>query len=174
MNQLYAAVLADLRERKARLEEALKQLDAGINAIQQVGTNATVFIDSFTGPSTAVHIPIAPSPVRAEHARFANISVRWAVLWHLAEFSQGFEKTGEIAKALLAGGYQSEAARFPNLVSAVLSGMKSKVPAEVETNDDGGYRLTGDGRRTWELIRQGAKFRAATTSASEPTLLSVQ
>jgi hypothetical protein len=45
------------------------------------------------------------------------------------------------------------------MVSAVLSGMKGK--AEVETNAEGGYRLTEAGRSQWALIRQGNKFRAA-------------
>jgi len=92
-------------------------------------------------------------------------------LWYLAEDAHGFVKTSEVAGALLAGGYKSEALRFPNLVSAVLSTMKAK--GEVEPNDDGGYRLTEQGRLTWAHIRQGAKFRFA-TSPNEQTLLSVQ
>jgi hypothetical protein len=108
------------------------------------------------------------------HTQFANISVRWGVLWFLAEFADGYVKTSEIANALLEGGYRSEAARFPNLVSAVLSSMKGKL--EVQTNsDDGapGYCLTEKGRQTWAAIRQGSKFRAA-ISPSAQTLLSVQ
>jgi hypothetical protein len=55
------------------------------------------------------------------------------------------------------------------MVSAVLSGMKAK--GEVEANDEGGYRLTNEGRNTWAMIRQGNKFRAA-MSTSETLPLS--
>ena len=166
MNEHYIAVLADLRQRRTRLENELRDLDATISGIQR-------WCDGIQ------HQPQSPTPEPAQEqrqstasaTRFANMSVRWGVLWHLAEFANGYEKTGEIANALLAGGYKSEAARFGNLVSAVLSNMKAK--GEVETSEDGGYRLTDDGRKTWNLIRQGAKFRTA-ISSSEPPLLSVQ
>jgi hypothetical protein len=57
------------------------------------------------------------------------------------------------------------------MVSAVLSTMKAK--GEVETNDDGGYRVTEQGLATWNGIRQGIKFKIS-TSSTEPSLLSVQ
>jgi hypothetical protein len=166
MQEHYAAVLADLRDRKNRLSAELAEVDAGISAIQRLAGE----LPQGERASWPAHPQQTGSGVAS--ARFANISVRWGVLWQLAEFSQDFTKTGEIARALLAGGYQSAAERFPNLVSAVLSAMKAK--GEVETNDDGGYRLTEKGRQTWALIRQGTKFRAATSTASEPSLLSVQ
>lgn len=97
--------------------------------------------------------------------------MRWSVLWHLAEFAHGYEKTGEIAKALEAGGYQTKGSGpFGNMVSAVLSKMKSM--GEVESDKDGGYQLTDVGRHAWHMIKQGAKFRAAISN--EPSLLSVQ
>jgi Mn-dependent DtxR family transcriptional regulator len=88
----------------------------------------------------------------------------------LAEDVQGSAKTGELASALLEGGYRSQADRFPNLVSAALSGMKIK--GEVETSEDDGYRLTKQGRQTWESIRHSSKFRHAISN--ELLLLGMQ
>lgn len=166
MKEHYMAVLVDLRNQKAKLEAEVQKMDVAIAAIQ-----------ALMGVSVSpAHPFIPPMPVPYYHAaqpdsgdaahRFAKISVRWAALWHLYDFGDQFQKTGEIAAAILAGGYKSEAGRFGNLVSAVISGMKTK--GEVETNDDGGYRLTAKGRATWELIRQGGKFRASTMA--EPSL----
>jgi hypothetical protein len=172
MNEHYAAVLRDLRERRSALDAAIIEVDTAIAALQRMANMSVggmpvrpvVSIPPGAG-KTAITVELAAQ------TRFANMSVRWGVLWQLAEFTEDFAKTGEIAKALLAGGYKSDATRFGNMVSAVLSQMKAK--GEVETNDDGGYRLTEAGRNTWALIRQGHKFRAA-ISPSEQSLLSVQ
>jgi hypothetical protein len=164
MNEHYAAVLADLRQRRAKLETDLRDVEAAISGIQRLVNTAT------QGPPSqdiAVH---QSAQTERDTVRFRNISVRWGVLWFLSE-AESFVKTGEIAAALLDGGYKSEAVRFPNMVSAVLSAMKTK--DEVQTNAEGGYRLTERGRNTWAAIRQGAKFRIA-TSPSERSLLSAQ
>ena len=161
MNQHYTAVLADLRERRLRLEGEMRDIDAAIGAISKLAGVAPV--------SGTAHQEVTPQGNALERP-FARISVRWATLWHLSEFASGFEKTGQIANALKEGGYETNAAQFGNMVSAVLSTMKTK--GEVETNEEGGYRITPNGRHTWELIKQGAKFRSAVSS--EPPLLSVQ
>ena len=103
--------------------------------------------------------------------RYARVSVRWAALWHLAEFAQGPMRNGEIADAIREGGYQSKAGSFANAVSAVLYGMREK--GEVDGNGDTGYYVTDKGRQTWALIKQGVKFRDA-TSPIEHSLLSAQ
>ncbi|MGB7220241.1 MAG: hypothetical protein WBD07_15690 [Vicinamibacterales bacterium] len=166
MNEHYAAVLADLRTRKQGLESELAVLEAGIQSILKVMGH---------GESVSENANPVPAGIKAKAAlspsRFANISVRWGVLWHLAEDATGSEKTGEIAENLKAGGYKTDAANFSNMVSGVLSLMKSK--QEVAPSEDGGYVITDEGRRTWQLIRQGAKFREA-THANGPSLLSVQ
>jgi hypothetical protein len=172
MNEHYAAVLSDLRARRAKLETELRDVDVAITSIQKLlgGTTAVALGSS---PQFSPQAPaVLPAPTLKPQHRFSNISVRWSVLWYLAEdMADKFARTSEIANALLAGGYKSEAVRFANLVSAVLSGMKGK--GEVETNDDGGYRLTEQGRLTWANIRIGSKFKFA-TSPSEHSLLSVQ
>jgi hypothetical protein len=174
MNEHYSAVLGDLRVRREKLEAELRDIEAAIGGLQRLLGESPVIAQPWTGSPV-----VSPPPSQARQtlkaspkARFSNISVRWGVLWFLAEDAgEAFVKTGEIASALLEGGYKTEAVRFPNLVSAVLSAMKTK--GEVETSDDGGgYRLTEQGRATWNNIRHGAKFRYATSS--EHSLLSVQ
>lgn len=166
MNEHYAAVLADLRTRRSQLQSELQDLESAISAINRLCGDQEI-VPSYARIAPVMTNSLEPRP----DARYANISVRWAVLWHLAEFASDYEKTGQIANALLAGGYKSDAAKFGNMVSAVLSNMKAK--GEVEFVEDAGYRLSDDGRRTWNLIRQGSKFRAA-ISSTEHSLLSVQ
>jgi hypothetical protein len=156
INSHYAAVLADLRGRRSKLQADLSEIDVAIGAIQRQ-------MQSSAGQP---HLPLpelaqnhASGDGSKRGGQYANISVRWGVMWRLAEYAPMGERTGEIANALLEGGYESKADRFPNLVSAVLSNMKSK--GEVESSEDGGYRLTEQGRQTWALIKHGAKFREA-------------
>ena len=166
MNEHYTVVLADLRNRKAKLEAEVHQVDAGIAAILGLLGASERIAQAYVQPKPN-HYPQSAQPHVDQATRFSNVSVRWAALWYLYELGEQFQKTGEIASAILAGGYKSDAGRFGNLVSAVISGMKAK--GEVETNDIGGYRLTEKGRNTWELIRQGGKFRASLLG--EPSLL---
>jgi hypothetical protein len=169
INAQYAAVLADMGRRKQRLEAELAELDTAIQAIRRLvaltGENGSESHES--RPSLQ---PAQPKPASQLPRSYAGISVRWAVLWHLSEEASSPEKTGEIASALLAGGFQSKASNFSNLVSGVLSLMKQK--GEISTTEDGSHMISDEGRRTWQLIRQGTKFREATANA--PSLLSVQ
>jgi hypothetical protein len=177
MNEHYMAVLADLRGRRAKLEAELHDVDAAIGGLQRLlgETLTPSAVPLASSPQSSPNADVTQQPhVQAPqpHSRFTNISVRWGTLWYLAEDAHDFVKTGEIANALLAGGYKTKAVNFPNMVSAVLSAMKDK--GEVETKEDGGgYRLTEQGRRTWNAIRQGARPRFG-TSSSEHSLLSVQ
>jgi hypothetical protein len=169
MNEHYSAVLADMRSRKQRLETELAELETVIQSILRLRA-----LNGEGGGETPQHPAQAPKPItvgRPSATRFHGISVRWAILWHLSEEAARREKTGEIADALRAGGFQSNAANFSNQVSGVLSLMKVK--KEVESTEDGTYAITDEGRRTWQLIRQGEKFRSATV-ASEPSPLFVQ
>jgi hypothetical protein len=186
MNEHYNAVLADLRSRQEALKAELRDVDAAIAGIHRILGVVPDLSDPYAAIRDVDLSPnVSPRPAlqerRAPHGlatvpvgeRFANISVRWGVLWFLAEYAQGYQRTGEIANALREGGYKSDAARFGNMVSAVLSAMKSRVPPEVETNEDGGYRITEHGRQVWQVIRRGSKFRAA-MAPTEQSLLSVQ
>jgi hypothetical protein len=168
MNEHYAIVLSDLRNRKAELERELHELDTAMALIQRrAGEPAAIMPLSAMLPQE-----IRPeSGVVPRQIRYSNMSVRWGAMWELADAGDEFQRTSAVANALLEGGYKTDATNFVNMVSAVLSNMKQK--GEVETNGDGGYRLTEAGRQTWALIRQGHKFRTA-TSASAPSLLSVQ
>jgi len=168
MNEHYAVVLADLQTRRAKLAVEIQQIDAAISGLRTlIGQSAEVA----PGFSPRSSLPQQMHGASLDSTRFSNVSVRWGVLWYLAEFAEGYVKTATIADALLRGGYKSKAAQFPNLVSAVLSNMKTK--EEVEANsDDGatGYQLTEKGRQTWTAIRQGHKFRD-TMAGYEQSLL---
>jgi hypothetical protein len=150
----YRAVLDDLRKRRNALATEIAQLDASIATI---GRQAKGVLKS----------PLLPIPEPADEqrsvgnegpGRFANMSVRWATLWVLAEARPAARKTAEVAQALLEGGYKtSMGERFGNSVSAVLSAMKSKGEIEVVVD---AYRITPTGQSAWDHIKTTDRFKA--------------
>jgi len=169
MNEHYAAVLADLQAHRSKLEAELREIDVTIGSLKrltgaerpQAGLLVPVELMEAFNKLPGVNLALLES-----RSRFSHVSVRWGVIWYLAEDVEGSAKTGEIASRLLAGGCSSQAERLPKLVSAVLRALKAK--GEVETSENGGYRLTEQGKQTWESIRQLCKFRYAMFNASLP------
>src|SRR5262245_49058509 len=100
MNEHYAAVLSDLQARREKLQAEIRDVETMIGAIQRLmgvrgeTTSGTSAISNHFPARHQQSLPVA-------NKRFANLSVRWGVLWHLAEFASTYEKTGEIANALL-------------------------------------------------------------------------
>ena len=175
LSEHYAAILRDLRSRHEQAKVALRELQADIERVERIAGQYAPLHVKVVDEHTSIYEPEGPSGdvllVRAlPKPDFSRMSVRWAVLWLLSEYETGPRRTSEIANALTAGGYKSGSDSFLNAVSAVLSGMKSK--GEIDSGPDGSV-VTDKGRQTWKLIRQGAKFREA-TSSNEPSLLSVR
>jgi hypothetical protein len=157
LTEHYKAVLLDMKARRARLLAQISDLDVSIGAIQRQADAAKGFdVSSHTIPA------VIAKP------EYGKVSVRWGTMWHLAESVES-AKTSDIATALLQGGFQTNAANFTNMVSAVLSAMKSS--GEVELADGGEYRLTDLGREKWRGIKKSPKFKEQ-VYASGPTLLS--
>jgi len=150
----YEAVLRDLQERRANYVNAINELDAMIAGIgrqlQAMGVEV---------PVVASRPPLAANAYDEvdETEKYAHMSVRWAILKLLAVANRPMG-TGEIAKALEAGGVESKGQRFSSIVSAVLSEMKSK-KGEVESVEDGLYRLTSQGREAWDHIEKSPRYR---------------
>jgi hypothetical protein len=168
MNEHYAAVLVDLQVRKSKLEAELREIDVAIGGLKRlIGVERpAAFLVPYELMEAFNRLPGVNLALLESCSRFSYISMEWSVMWYLAEDVEGSAKTGEIASSLLAGGYRSQTERFPDLVSAVLSEMHAM--GEVETSEDGGYRLTEQGRQTWESIRQPCKFRHAIFHESQP------
>jgi hypothetical protein len=151
LEKQYQGVLKDLEARRASYVSSINELDVMIAGISRQ-------IQARTGiaPTLASQAPVSTASPN-ESQRFAHMSVRWAILKLLAAAERPVT-TGEIAKALEAGGVESKGQRFSSIVSAVLSDMKSK-KEEVESVEDGCYRLTSQGREAWEHIEQSARYR---------------
>lgn len=180
MKNAYTSILAELVRRREALAAELDGVDLAIAAISPLASEGESPEESTAPPRTIWQTTSVPAPklvppqapILAAHERYARISVRWAVLWHLAEFAKGPMRNGEIAEAIREGGYRSNAGSFANAVSAVLYGMREK--GEIDGTADVGYWVTDKGRQTWALIKQGAKFREATSLPNDHSLLSVQ
>lgn len=182
MTETYAPILAGLTRRRDELEAELASVNAAIANILPLaaGENPGYMPKIVSRPSQ----PPGHSGIVGPHfdtmaaqtkvGNYSQISVRWAALWHLAEFATGPMRNGEIADAILTGGYRSGAGSFPNAVSAVLSGMRQK--GEIDGSPDTGYSLTDFGRHIWETIRRSERFKSSVGASlpSGQSLLSTQ
>jgi hypothetical protein len=100
--------------------------------------------------------PTNPAVVVASK-KYANISVRWAIL-DLLSAAGAPKTTADIAEALKEAGVVTKAANFTNNISAVLSStMKGK--GEVAQNSDGLWELTERGSNAISHIQASAEFR---------------
>lgn len=158
----YQQTLDDLEFRRTRCIDELRKVEAaiaGLRAAMEVSVHIT------PGPtSIAFHPAATPSAIRQEATqRYANMSVRWAVLKFLAEHSVQPQKTADISAALLEG-RNEKASRAT--VSAVISAMNKK--AEVMWDaDNQGYKLTVTGRSAWGAIVNNPKYINRTSPATE-------
>ena len=97
--------------------------------------------------------------------KYSNMSVRWAILKLLGEDTHNPMATGDVATELEKGGVTTRGQRFASIVSAVLSDMKNK-KEEVETTDDGMYRLSENGRQVWEAVKNSARYLNRTSTSA--------
>jgi len=92
------------------------------------------------------------------------MSVRWAILYLLAEYASGPMGTAEIAKALEEGGITSRGQNFRSNVSAIVSVMVNQ-RQELEQSGDG-YQITQHGLDVWGGIKQTPQWLTRATIAS--------
>jgi hypothetical protein len=146
----YQAVLSDLELRRSRCQKELADLEQTIAGIRKLlASSASLFVGTPITSRTA-------EPSSNPEEKYANMSQRWAILKFLAEDATGPMKAAEIAIALLNGGVRSNGKDFAGNVSAVISTMKAK--GEVEQAEDGGHRLTDNGRLAWAAIKHSPKY----------------
>ncbi len=159
----YQQTLDDLEFRRARCLDDLHKIEAaitGLRAAMEVSVHIT------PGPTSVALHPIAtPSEIRQEaQQRYANMSVRWAVLKFLYDHSVQPQKTADISDALLAGG--CEKATRPT-VSAVISDMSRKRDEVMWDEQDQGYKLTVTGRSAWGAIVNSPRYINRASAANE-------
>jgi hypothetical protein len=150
MNEHYSAVIADLNARRKpimseidSLTKQLGQLDSLIAGIKTHGGSDEMYIR----PQMTVHIGW-------EADTYTDMSMRWAIMYMLAEHTQKQLPTAEIGPRLIAGGFV-ESPNFNSKVSAILSQMQGK--NEVSRSDEG-WGITTAGRDVWKNIKSGDKF----------------
>jgi hypothetical protein len=144
-------VLQHLETERSQVQQDLASLQARMKELQI----------SITALSRSINPDSPPrplSPIRPVSQKYANLSVRWAIL-DLLNGSKAMN-TSEIAEALKADGVQTKAANFANNVSAILS-TTMKGHKEVEQLPDGRWQLTETGVSAIEHIRTTSKFRRA-------------
>ncbi len=164
ITSLYQQTLDDLELRRARCLDDLRKIETaitGLRSAMEVAVNIPPAAETVT-----VHIATPSEVQREARQRYANMSVRWAVLKHLAE-DRGFMgrpmKTADISESLTSGGNEKASKAT---VSAVISDMVNK-RNELEQNEEGGYALTDNGRMAWNAIVHSARYINRASSANE-------
>jgi hypothetical protein len=154
----YQAVLSDMELRRARCQRELADLEQTIAGIKKLlASSASLFVGT--------PMPSQPNDAHSDPERkYANMSQRWAILKFLAEDATAPMKAADIAIGLLNGGLRSNGKDLAGNVSAVISTMKQK--GEVEQAEDGGYRLTDNGRLAWAAIKHSPKYVNRAVSAT--------
>jgi hypothetical protein len=111
---------------------------------------------------------VPPSVNLIGSMKYANISVRWAILDVL---ESGPLATADIADILKREGVTTKAANFTNNVSAVLSTTMKGVD-EVRQTPDGKWELTEKGQNAIYHIRPSPKFKKSCPWATAPAVAS--
>lgn len=156
MDEHYRAVLRDLEQRQLACQKELAELEQTISAIRNLLPSAQPQLD------LAANRMMRSAQDNAS-GKYANMSVRWAVLNLLAENAPGPMPTSEIASSLLKGGIRSSSRNFNSNVSAVLSTM-ANTREEVETVE-GNYKITEHGREVWNAIKLSEPYRTRNHSS---------
>jgi len=148
----YEAVMRDLESEKQQVHQQLAPLQARLKELH----NSILTLSKKISPDTP--LLRTPTPIRPSSVKYANISVRWAILDLLND--TGPMNTAEVAEALVDRGVQSRAANFANNVSAVLSTTMREKHGEVEQLD-GKWQLNENGKNAIAHIKTTPKFRRA-------------
>lgn len=149
----YRQTLDDLELRRARCLDDLHKIESAI-----IGLRAAMEVAVRMPPAAeTVVVRIAtPAQLRQEALqRYADMSVRWAVLKFLYEHSSQPQATAEISAALLEGG-NDKATKAT--VSAVISDMTRKRDETILDEEKQGYKLTVTGRSAWGAIVHSPKY----------------
>ncbi len=158
-NDHYAHVINDLQERFDQRINELKQRDAQLKALASALESLRLVIEASEQSLPASFDSNGP---------FAGISVRWAILFLLAEKATEPMTTGQIAEALLTGGIITKGANFNANVSAVISNMARDRGEVVGT--DGHYEITAIGRESWTGIKASPQMQGRIGSSEDKTL----
>lgn len=151
----YYQTLHDLELRRATCIEELNRGREELNRIEAAITGLRaamqMYVDIDPVPENA---PRIARPSDGEY-RYANMSVRWAVLKLLAEFGPIGRpmKSADISERLTIGGNEKASKAT---VSAVISDMVNK-RNELEQADDG-FQLAEGGKLAWNAIKHSAKY----------------
>lgn len=151
-NALFEGMLKQLHAKRSELQGELIECDQTISYITKLARKES-------GDFHTVKSEVCASPPITERTifvqqPFATMSARWAILHLLDRITQISDvalTTMEITERLSENGKTTEAAKYSNAVSAVLSNMKSS-RQEVDMVD-GKWRITEKGRSAIEHIR---------------------
>lgn len=144
LNQNYATILKDLEDRHRSVLEVIQD-------VSRLKDEAKMLSQMIATTKRFLH----PSQVVASNGTLAGLSVRWSILYLLAENKSKLKMSDLVAK-LQEGGITSSAQNFTGNVAAILSDMNHR-RKEVK-NVEGVYEVTPDGANAWKSIKKTSKW----------------
>lgn len=153
----YHAVLEDLEKQRNEYLFKVREVEIAISSLRKL------MPEEVRAVAAAVEIARPAPLIRSQ--KFANMSVRWAILYFLSEDATGPISTGAIAEALVAGGITSASKNFAGNVSAILSDMNHNKNEVIST--DSGWVISDKGKSAWIHIK-ATRERSQTPIAFEP------
>lgn len=138
----YSTILTELVKYRAAIIKELKDVNNAINVIQPLLTDSQK--------------SIIPNDATSQIGDYSHMTLQWAILWHLAEFTDKPMHTTKIADTILLGGYETVTKDFNQAVSSYICNMRKN--GEITGNKSDGYIITDKGRKIWTAIKNSEKF----------------
>ena len=176
----YRAILAAEQAEAEQLQAEKQQLEVRIEQVQASIARILAKLAAHKEPivvskPTNAYVPADELPSAVpERLKYAGMSVRWALLYLMADGGVDQLTSSQMADTLLKGGFRSDRAKnFNANVSAVVSEMVRKKGELEQANEAGAYRITDHGRDVWATIKHSRQFKfgrlaVLSAAATEP------
>ncbi len=148
----FVGVLTTFETKEQNLTKQIGELQSELNRYQGLITDLKKELEQIS--STSIGFAVQEL-LNAKDDPYKNMSMRWAILYLLAEHTDTALPTAEIASRILAGGDFTNSSNFTSKVSAILGQMVAKGELERFGPD---WRILPLGREIWETIKKGEKF----------------
>jgi hypothetical protein len=177
----YKAILAAEQAEAEQIEAEKRELDIRLEhvraSITRILAKLSAHDEAAAGARPAAQfVPAAALPTALpDRLKYTGMSVRWAILFLMADGGVDALTTPQMADALIGGGARTTGQNFSANVSAVVSEMVRKKAELAPGEEPGTYRITTKGREVWDTIKHSRQFRygrlgvlSASTAEPEP------
>jgi hypothetical protein len=159
---ILAAERADVQQWENEKQQLEIRIDQGNASIARLLAKLNAYEESAGAmgrPATTAMQVSPPVTSVPDRLRYAGMSVRWAILYLMADSAMDSLTARQIAEALISGGVRTNGQSFNANVSAVVSVMVRKSGELERAREFGAYRITPRGREVWDTIKGSKRYR---------------